>query len=278
MTACARFETLPDAREGFELLAAQRVSAGTWTGPMHLFDRRDRRGLDTTLPGGINGEVESQLVRQWIRPRRGEWTGGVESSLDLPKPVRCGIESEGRLTAVPSGVQTAIDRVIVWAHAGRTAWAALRRVTGYFVQEGLIDLGDCFPALPASRLPRVSELADMVDDDDVRDHLGIQGNRSVTASQRVRFYAEVTVPQLLKGDEQCRALGHLTVTASDGRTALIPFDYEGAMMSADVMYEWFEPARDRPAMVANLEKQRWIIDSGRWMAMSAAGRKRFFEP
>jgi hypothetical protein len=116
----------------------------------------------------------------------------------------------------------------------------------------------------------------MVDDDNVRDHLGIRGNRSVTDSQRVRFYAEVTVPQLLEGDEQCRALGHLAVTASDGRTALIPFEYEGAMISAESTYGWFEPARDREAMGANFERQRWIIDNSRWMAMSPAQRRRYF--
>jgi hypothetical protein len=279
VTACAFFDTLPEAREGFELLAAQRVSAGTWAGRLHLFDRKDRRGLDTTSPGGIAVAGESQLVRQWLRPRRGEWTGGAESVPTLPKPVLCGIGSGERLTPVPSGIQAAIDRVIAWAHERRTAWAALRRVTGYIEQEGLGAPSDCFLALPASRLPLASELEVLVDDEEVREHLGLRTTRPVTDNQRIRFYAEVVVPRLLaSGDEQCRTIGYLTVTASDRRTALLPFDYEGAMMSADSTYEWLEPARDRAAMVANLEKQRWIVDSDRWMAMSPAGRRRFFEP
>jgi hypothetical protein len=278
VTACALFETLPEAREGFELLVAQRVSAGNWAGPLHLFDRKDRRWLDTTLPGGIAGTVESSLARRWIRPRRGEWTGGAESSRGLRKPLQRGIGSGVRLTPVPSGIQAAIDRVIAWAHERRTAWAALRRVTVYIEQEGLVDPGECVPALPASRLPSIGELENIVDDEDVREYLGVRGARPVTESQRVRFYAEVTVPELLEGDEQCRNLGYLTVTATDGRTALIPFDYEGAMMSADSTYEWFEPARDRDAMVANFERQRWIIDRDRCMAMSPARRRRFFDP
>jgi hypothetical protein len=278
VTACFLFETLPEAREGFELLVAQRVSAGNWAGPLHLFDRKDQRWLDTTLPGGIAGEIESELVRQWIRPRRGEWTGGADVSVSVARPVACGIGSERRLTPAPLGIQTAIDRVIDWAHERRTAWAALRRVTGFVEQEGLVDPGNCFLALPASRLPGISELADIIDDEEVREYLGVRGARPVTDSQRVRFYAEVTVPQLLEGDERCRALGHLSVTATDGRTALLPFQYEGAMMSAESTYEWHEPAPDRAAMVANFERQRWIIDGDRWMAMSPAKRRRFFDP
>lgn len=105
------------------------------------------------------------------------------------------------------------------------------------------------PTRPASRLPTVAELENIVDDDDEREHLGNRGTRPVTYGQRVRFYAEVTVPSILEGDEQYRNLGYLTVTATDGRTALIPFDYEGAMKSSDSTYERFEPARDRPGHV-----------------------------
>lgn len=269
------FTTLPEAREGFELESARRRSVGGSVGPLHLMDRKDRRMLDTTLPLGVDSDKDSILIQAWVRPRRGKWTEEGDALPESPAIAGAGVDFCGRLLPVPPGIQAALDRVTAWAHGGTASWVALRRVTAYLEQEGLIDAGNCFEALPPRVLPSVGRLSEFVSDDDVRTRLGLGTHEALSESHRLRYFADVVVPSLLSS-EKAVPLGQVRVVSSDGNSALIPFTMDGAMMSTEVQYEWFQPARDQAHMASTLEAMRWIVDVDRWRAMTPTQQRRFF--
>ena len=159
-----------------------------------------------------------------------------------------GDDDVGSLVAVPTGIQTAIDAVVDWAHGGRQDELSWRRLCAYVEQESL-GINDpaarMIQAFPQTALPTLRYLRRLVDDSTIREHFGKSRRARVSDAQRMRFFVEVSLGGAARDeDDRWKGIFPLDVVASDGRSAVVPRSMMGAMMSAEYEHEWYPPCRD----------------------------------
>jgi hypothetical protein len=196
----------------------------------------------------------------------------------------CGIRHtpSGAIVSVPDDIQDAIDAVVTWAHGGPKRVKAWERVCRHAEDEelGIGDpAADMIQVYPAWALPRIGDLEEEMEDDDVRPWCALGPADKVSPLNRMRYYVgSILAARLGDGSETWEWRIPLAIVARDGREAVIPRTMAGNMMGNGYSQTFHPPARSWPEHIAHLRQDRWIFDTEEWLRLDEAEQRRYFRP